>query len=99
MTTINIAVTATNTQFSTFANELGYMIEVVSGTNPDSSPKVIPNPQTKQEFLMEFMKNSTVKQLSKVRLEVIDQEVRYQREVDKATVTTGIEGAVNVTVS
>lgn len=93
MTTINIAITATLTQFSEFADELGYMSEIA-----DAELNPIPNPQSKEDFLVEFLNKSTVDTLSAVRLRAIDQEIRDLRIADKATIVTGIEGAVNVTV-
>ena len=95
MAKINIAITATLTQFSEFADELGYMSEILD-IDTDTA---IPNPQSKEDFLVEFLNKSTVDTLSAVRLRAIDQEIRDLRIADKATIVTGIEGAVNVTVS
>lgn len=94
MATINIAITATTAQFSTFADELGYMSEIT-----DVDDTVVPNPQPKTDFLIEFMKKSTVDRLSKVRLAAIDQEIRDQRVSDKEAIKASVEGAVNVTVT
>jgi hypothetical protein len=93
MATINIQITATLAQLSTFADELGYVSEVVG--NIELGP--VPNPETKQQFLERVMKDMVVQQLYRRKAQAIDSQVREEKETEKQAIRAGIEGAVSVT--
>lgn len=98
MATVNIAITATKTQLSKFADELGYQ-EFIGQAGADGTITVIPNPQDRKAFLQEYFKTITVEELAKVRIRVIDKEIRDQREADKQAYRDQVSAAVNVTFS
>lgn len=93
MATIDIKITATMAQFSTFADELGYMTMVIEEI--DSEP--IPNPETKQAFLERKMKEIVVQELFRRKAMEVDRQVREEKIAEKEVLRTGIESAVSVT--
>ncbi len=105
MSTINITITAQASDFSTFADELGYQDLV--GKSPEEIALLVepisiqdrlkPNPQSKQQFLEEYFKNLTVNELYRQKARVIDAQVNSTKEAEKASLKLGIAGAVGVT--
>jgi hypothetical protein len=85
MATINIAITASVSDFSTFADELGYQDtifktpeELAILVEPISiQDRLKPNPQDKTAFLLEY----------------------FQKEAKKVAMRTAINSAVSVTVA
>jgi hypothetical protein len=92
MSTITITITAPAQDFSTFADELGYMTQTPL---PDGS--YIANTQTKQQFLEAYFKNVTIGELYRRKATTIDQQVRDSRDAEKAAIKAAISGAVGVT--
>lgn len=107
MAKINIGITATQAEFSTFADELGYQPEVLKSpeelallTEPISiQDRLKPNPQTKVEFLTEYFKTITVNELARVKITKIQKEVDSKKEAEKEAMRIAISNAVIVTVT
>lgn len=107
MAKINIQITATTQEFSTFADELGYQTHVLkSPVELALLPEPIAledriklNPQSKTDFLLEYFKKITVDELAKVKIANIQRQINQAKETEKATLRTAIEGVVNVTAS
>jgi hypothetical protein len=105
MASITITVTAQESDFSTFADELGYLTEVLK--TPEElalleepialQDRIKPNPQTKTQFLEEYFKTITVNELYRKKAGVIDAQVNATKEAEKAALKVGITGAVGVT--
>ena len=105
MAKINVTITATLAQFSTFADELGYQTEVLK--TPEElallvepialEDRIKPNPQTKTQFLEEYFRNVTVGELFRRKAQAVDTEINEAKNAEKATIRTGIENAVSVT--
>lgn len=106
MAKINIAITASLAEFSTFADELGYQAmvsksieEIALLPQPVSIQDTLkPNPQSKTDFLLEYFKRITVTELARVKIANIQREVDTAKEAEKVAMRTAIEGAVSVTV-
>lgn len=98
MATINIAITASDEQFSTFADELGYPTEVVVSTASDGTHTVGPNPESKVNFLVREIKNLTVASLARVKIKAIDIAEVDKKVAEKEAIKQGIAGAISVTV-
>ena len=95
MSSITITINASQQDFSTFADELGYMAEVntlVNGENVAS-----PNPQTKEQFLVAYFKNITVGELYRRKAAVLDQATADAKTAEKAALKSAIESVVSVT--
>lgn len=99
MATVNITITATVSQLSSFADELGYLPQIAVGAEADGTTIIGANPQSKQEFLAEYFNKVTVNELARVRVGAIDREIRDQRAADKEAIRKAIASAVAVTVS
>lgn len=99
MAKVNITITATLAQLSTFADELGYLSQIAVGQEANGDTIMGANTQTKQEFLVERLKAITVNALSRVRTDAIDKEIRDQRTADKETIKSQIESAIAVTLA
>ena len=105
MSTINITITALASDFSTFADELGYLtkvykskVEIEALPEPVSIQDMLqPNPQTKQQFLEEYLKNVVVSELYRQKARVIDNQVNATKEAEKVSLKAGITSAVGVT--
>lgn len=105
MAEINIKITASLQDFSTFADELGYLSEVEKTPEelallPEPialEDRIKPNPQTKQQFLEEYFKRITVGELYRRKAQVIDVQVNQAKETEKTNLKTAIEAAVGVT--
>lgn len=105
MSEINIKITASIQDFSTFADELGYLTEVEKTpeelallTEPIAlEDRIKPNPQSKQQFLEEYFKRITVGELFRRKAQVIDVQVNEAKNTEKANLKTAIEAAVGVT--
>ncbi len=95
MAKINIEITATVEDFSTFADELGYMAQIT--TLVDNVPTTVNNPQSKADFLQEYMKGIVVNELYRRKASVIDQQTLDTRAAEKATLKSAITSAVAVT--
>lgn len=104
MASINVKITATLQDFSTFADELGYLAEVQkSPAEIAALPEgytiqdtLMPNPQSKTDFLIEYFKRITVNELARVKIANIQRQVNEAKEVEKVAMRTAIEGAVSV---
>lgn len=107
MATINVAITASLAEFSTFADELGYQTEVLKSpeelallTEPISiQDRLKPNPQSKTDFLLEYFKNITVNELARVKIANIQRQVDAAKEAEKEAMRVTISNAVVVTAS
>jgi len=105
MSEINIKITASLQDFSTFADELGYLTEVSKSpeeiallVEPISiQDRLKPNPQTKTQFLEEYFKTITVNELYRKKANVIDTQVNAAKEAEKAALKGAITSAVGVT--
>lgn len=86
-------------QLSTFADELGYLSTVAIGQEENGDTIIGPNPQSKQEFLVEQLKVIIVNALARVRTLAIDKEIRDQRETDKEKIKTQIASAITVSIT
>lgn len=95
MSTVTITINATQQEFSTFADELGYMSEVT--TMVDAMPVTGPNPLSKQQFIEAYFKEIVVAELSSRKLSAVDRIVRMEKEAEKAVLVEGIRTAVSVT--
>jgi hypothetical protein len=93
MPTITIQITAPLAAFAEYADDLGYVSEIVS--EPGLDP--IPNPESKQAFLERRLKEQTVELLLSRKAANIQREINEAKEVQKRTVRTAIENAVVVT--
>ncbi len=107
MATINIAITATLPEFSTFADELGYQTHV-SKTPEELALLVEPiavqdrikvNPQSKTDFLLEYFKRITTTELAKVKIANIQRVVDQAKEAEKEAMRVAISNAVVVTAN
>jgi hypothetical protein len=104
MASINVTITASVQDFSTFADELGYLTEVQkSPAEIAALPEghtiqdtLMPNPQSKTDFLIEYFKRITVTELARVKIANIQRQVDATKEAEKAAMRTAIEGAVSV---
>ena len=105
MSKITIEITADVTEFSTFADELGYLTEVFKTpgeiallVEPISiQDRLKPNPQTKQQFLEEYFKTVVVQELYRKKAGVIDAQVNSLKEAEKASLKTVLTSVVGVT--
>ena len=68
MAKIQITVQGTIAKLEKYADELGYLSLIAVGQELDGTTIMGPNPQTKQEFLAEFLQNFVVKKLAKLRV-------------------------------
>jgi hypothetical protein len=106
MATINIAITAPDSEFLQFANELGYQTEVLKSeeelallVEPISiQDRLKPNPQTRVQFLQEYFKNVVSNELYRQKAIVIDREVNDAKEAEKTALKNTIRNIVAVTV-
>ena len=107
MATINIAITASLQDFSTFADELGYSSQVYK-TPEEIALLVEPiaiedrlkaNPQDKTAFLLEYFKTITTKELARVKISNIQKVVDTAKEAEKEAMRVAISNAVTVTVA
>lgn len=107
MAKINIGITATLAEFSTFADELGYQAQVSKSeaelallSEPISiQDRLKPNPQTKTEFLIEYFRRITVNELARVKITNIQRQVDLAKEAEKEAMRTAISNAITVTIS
>lgn len=107
MAKINVAITATLAEFSTFADELGYQAmvskspeEIALLPQPVSIPDTLmPNPQSKTDFLLDYFKKVTVNELARVKIANIQRQVDEAKETEKVAMRTTIGNAVVVTAS
>lgn len=105
MATINIAITATLGEFSVFADEIGYQRLVTKSpaelsllVEPISiQDRLKPNPQSKTDFLQEYLKSITVAELAKVKIVNIQRQIDSAKEVEKEAIKTAISNVVSVT--
>lgn len=105
MATINIAITAQESDFSLFADELGYLTEVRKSPEelallpqPVSIQDTLkPNPQTKTQFLEEYFKTVVVGELFRQKGRVIDAQVNAAKEAEKLALKGVLTSAVAVT--
>lgn len=105
MAKINIGITATLQEFSTFADELGYQTEVLKSaeelallTEPISiQDRLKPNPQSKTDFLLAYFKKLTTEELAKVKIANIQRTVDVAKEAEKEAMRVAIGNAVVVT--
>lgn len=93
MAIINIAIEASLQDFSIFADELGYMPMVILEVGAEP----IPNPKSKEAFLLEYFKRVTVTELARVKIANIQRQVDVAKEAEKVAMRTAIEGVVTVT--
>lgn len=105
MSEINIKITAQESDFNTFADELGYQ-DLVVKTNEEIAllpqpvaleDRVKPNPQTKVQFLEDYLKTLMVTELYKKKATVIDNQINAVKEAEKVALKAGIASAVGVT--
>jgi hypothetical protein len=105
MATINVAITATVNDFSVFADELGYQ-SLVQKSQADIAllpqpvaiqDTLMPNPQDKTGFLLDYFKNITTTELSRVKIATIQNTVNVAKEAEKVAMRTAIGNAVTVT--
>ena len=106
MAKINVQITATLAEFSTFADELGYLTEV--SKSPEElalleepialEDRVKPNPQSKTDFLLEYFKRITTTELARVKIANIQRQVDLAKEAEKEAMRVAISNAVTVTV-
>ena len=104
MSTINITITALESDFLQFADELGYQAEVIK--SPEELALLVepisiqdrrkPNPQTKQQFLEEYLKGALVDELYRRKAGIIDAQVNATKEAEKASLKVGIASVVSV---
>lgn len=107
MAQINIKVTATLADFSTFADELGYQAQILKSPEelalipePRSIQDTLkPNPQSKTDFLLEYFKRITVNELARVKIANIQKQVDATKEAEKVALRTAIDSAVTVTAA
>ena len=95
MAKINISIDATVQDFSTFADELGYMSEV--STLVEGVPTSIPNPQNKQGFLEERIGEIVIDALYRRKAQALDQVTVDTKVAEKAAIRAAIRNAVTVT--
>lgn len=93
MPTITINITAPLAAFSEYADDLGYVSEIIE----DIGSEPIPNPENKQAFLERRMKEQVVDLLLSRKVANIQREINEAKETQKQTVRTAIENAVVVT--
>jgi hypothetical protein len=107
MAKINITITASVAEFSTFADELGYQATVQKSSADIAllpqpvaiQDTLMPNPQDKTAFLLAYFKNITTTELARVKIANIQKTVDVQKELDKIAMRTAIDNAVAVTVA
>lgn len=107
MAKINIEITATNPEFSTFADELGYPLEVFKTPEemaliPEpwtTQDRLKPNPQSKTDFLLAYFKRITTTELAKVKIANIQRQVDQAKEAEKEAMRVAIGNAVVVNAS
>lgn len=107
MAQINITITAPLATFSSFADGLGYqpMIsktpeEIALLPQPVSIADTLkPNPQSKTEFLLAYLKTITVNKLAEQQTNAIESATRADREAEKQTIKANIASAINVTLA
>jgi hypothetical protein len=96
MAKLTFEVTATVTEFSTFADRLGYMSVVTTGLEEDGTPITAPNPESKQNFLLRVLKEQISGVFYRPLVSDIEKEVRDTREVEKETLRDNIRNRVAV---
>ena len=105
MAEINIKITASLQDFSTFADELGYQT-LVPKTEDELAllPEPIaiedrlkPNPQGKQEFLEDYFAKVTINELFRRKATAIDIQVNDAKNAEKESIKQAITSAVSVT--
>lgn len=104
MSTINITITAQASDFSQFADELGYQTHV--SKTPEEiallvepiaiQDRIKPNPESKQQFLESYLKNVVVTELYRKKAGVIDAQVNATKEAEKASLKTVLTSVVGV---
>lgn len=105
MSTINITITADVTEFSIFADELGYQTMVLKSEEelalleePISiQDRLKPNPQTKVDFLESYFKEVVVSELYRQKARAIDGQINATKEAEKVTLKGTLASAVGVT--
>jgi hypothetical protein len=93
MSQINIKITADVTEFSKFADELGYQTMVLK--SPEELALLVepiaiedrlkPNPENKVQFLESYFKNVIAEELYRQKARIIDGQVNATKEAEKAT--------------
>lgn len=99
MATINIQITAPINALSTYADELGYQSQVVSGGDENNPGTLIPNPQSKQEFLGEQVKNIVASALAAKKAEAVARTKAEEAKTERATLADQIKKVTTVTIS
>lgn len=92
MATINIQITAPVSAFNTYADELGYTTEIL-----DRNGGLIPNPETKQQFLARRVKEITATALAGYKQRAVDATKNEEARVEKATIERQVLAAITVT--
>lgn len=105
MSQINIKITADVTEFSKFADELGYQTMVLK--SPEELALLVepiaiedrlkPNPENKVQFLESYFKNVVASELYKQKARVIDAQVNTAKETEKEALKNILLGVVGVT--
>jgi len=95
MAKLTFEVTATQAEFSNFADRLGYMSEISNMV--DGEVVVTPNPETKQAFLLRIIKEDVASKFYAPFVSDIDQEVRTERDADKEAMRENVRARVAVT--
>lgn len=80
MATLTFTVTATEAEFDDFANRLGYMADIIQSDN-----SVIPNPETRTQFLLRTMEEAVAERFYVPFVRDIETQVRDTMETEKET--------------
>ncbi len=99
MATLTIKITAPVASFQNYANDLGYQATVSSGVDENGMPIMVPNPQTKAEYLTEKIKGIVSVALAEKTAQTIRQTKEQEARDEMITARTQIEGAMVVTIA
>lgn len=102
MSKINIQITADITEFSKFADELGYQTMVLKSPEELSllvepiaiEDRLKPNPENKVQFLESYFKNAVASELFRQKAKVIDGQTNALKEAEKVTLKDTLLSAV-----
>ena len=97
MATLKIEITAPNSAFANYADDLGYSSLITSIVEGQAVSE--PNPQTKQEYLTEKIKGIVSSALAEKSSFVIKQTKEDEARTAIIANRTSIEGVMTVTIS
>lgn len=93
MATLRYDITATQPEFSAFADKLGYMTTVFT----ENGGLPIPNPESRDEFIARRMKEAVDTLFYTPYVADIERQVRDERDVEKEAMRNEIRNRSSVT--